>query len=34
MITVRCGTSLLETALIIWLPFLMIPSASKSRPTM
>lgn len=34
MMTVRCGTVELVTALIIWLPFLMIPSASKSRPTM
>ncbi len=32
--TVRCGTVEFATALIIWEPFLMIPSASKSRPTM
>ena len=32
--TVRCGTVELVTALIIWEPFLMIPAASKSRPTM
>ena len=32
--TVRCGTVEFETALIICDPFLMIPSASKSFPTM
>ena len=34
MITVRCGTVELVTALIICEPFLMMPAASKSRPTM
>ena len=34
MITVRCGTVELVTALIICEPFLTIPPASKSWPTM
>ena len=34
MITVRWGTVELVTAFSICEPFLMMPSASKSRPTM
>ncbi len=34
MITVRCGTALLATALIILAPSLMMPACSYWRPTM
>ena len=34
MITVRCGTRLLLTALIIIAPCLMMPRCSYSAPTM
>ena len=34
MITVRCGTALFATALIILAPSLMMPPCSKVLPTM
>jgi len=34
MFTVKCGTSLLDTALIICAPALMMPRCSQSLPTM